>query len=34
MSRSLKKTPFVAFHLLKKIVKMNISGKKEVFKTW
>jgi len=34
MSRSLKKTPFVAYHLLKKIEKMNISGKKEVIKTW
>ena len=34
MSRSLKKTPFVAYHLLKKIDKMNISGKKEVIKTW
>jgi len=34
MSRSLKKTPFVAYHLLKKIDKMNISGEKEVIKTW
>ena len=34
MSRSLKKTPFVAYHLLKKINKMNMSGKKEVIKTW
>jgi small subunit ribosomal protein S19 len=34
MSRSLKKTPFVAYHLLKKINKMNIAGKKEVIKTW
>ena len=34
MSRSLKKTPFVAYHLLNKIDKMNISGKKEVIKTW
>nr|YP_009497511.1 ribosomal protein S19 [Biddulphia tridens]AWT40224.1 ribosomal protein S19 [Biddulphia tridens] len=34
MSRSLKKAPFVAYHLLKKINKMNSEGKKEVIKTW
>ena len=34
MSRSLKKAPFVAYHLLKKINKMNSAGKKEVIKTW
>jgi small subunit ribosomal protein S19 len=34
MSRSLKKSPFVAYHLLKKINKMNTEGKKEVIKTW
>ena len=28
MPRSLKKGPFVAYHLLKKIDKMNASGKK------
>ena len=28
MSRSLKKGPFVAYHLLKKINKMNTEGKK------
>lgn len=34
MSRSLKKEPFVADHLMKKVKKMNESGKKEVIKTW
>jgi small subunit ribosomal protein S19 len=34
MSRSLKKSPFVAYHLLKKINKMNAEGKKEVITTW
>lgn len=34
MARSLKKGPFVAEHLLKKIQDMNESGKKKVFKTW
>ena len=34
MSRSFKKAPFVAYHLLKKINKMNSEGKKEVIKTW
>jgi small subunit ribosomal protein S19 len=34
MSRSLKKGPFVAYHLLKKIDKMNAEGKKNVIKTW
>ena len=34
MSRSLKKGPFVAYHLLKKINKMNREGKKEVITTW
>lgn len=34
MSRSLKKGPFVAYHLLKKIDKMNTEGKKNVIKTW
>jgi ribosomal protein S19 len=28
MARSLKKSPFVAYHLLKKINKMNEAGKK------
>jgi len=34
MSRSIKKGPFVAYHLLKKINEMNENGKKDVIKTW
>jgi small subunit ribosomal protein S19 len=34
MSRSLKKGPFIADSLLKKIEKLNASNKKEVIKTW
>lgn len=34
MSRSLKKAPFVAYHLLKKMNKMKASGKKDVITTW
>ena len=34
MARSLKKSPFVAYHLLKKINKMNEAGKKDIIKTW
>jgi small subunit ribosomal protein S19 len=34
MGRSLKKGPFVAYHLLKKIDQMNQKGKKDVIKTW
>merc|ERR1711957_459457 len=34
MSRSIKKGPFIAYHLLKKIDKMNELGKKDVIKTW
>ena len=34
MSRSLKKGPFIADSLLKKIESMNASNKKEVVKTW
>jgi small subunit ribosomal protein S19 len=34
MSRSLKKGPFIADSLLKKIEKLNIDNKKEVIKTW
>jgi small subunit ribosomal protein S19 len=34
MGRSLKKGPFVADHLLKKIEKLNDSNRKEVIKTW
>jgi small subunit ribosomal protein S19 len=34
MSRSLKKGPFVAYHLLKKVEKMNQVGKKDTIITW
>lgn len=34
MSRSLKKGPFVADHLLKKIETLNTRGDKQVIKTW
>lgn len=34
MARSLKKGPFIDEHLSKKVEKVNLSGKKEVIKTW
>jgi len=34
MSRSLKKGPFIADSLLKKIERLNASNKKEVIKSW
>lgn len=34
MSRSVKKGPFVADHLLKKIEKFNAQGQKKVVTTW
>ena len=34
MARSLKKGPFVDASLMKKVEKVNESGKKEVIKTW
>ena len=34
MSRSIKKGPFIAYHLLKKINVLNHEGKKEIIKTW
>ena len=34
MPRSLKKSPFVAYHLLKKIDQMNKAGKKDTITTW
>ena len=34
MSRSLKKSPFIAYHLLKKINKLNKSDKKDTITTW
>ena len=34
MSRSLKKGPFIAYKLEKKILEMNAATKKSVVKTW
>ncbi|MCY7393284.1 MAG: 30S ribosomal protein S19 [Leptolyngbyaceae cyanobacterium CAN_BIN12] len=34
MSRSLKKGPFVADHLLSKVEALNAKGEKQVIKTW
>ncbi|MBF2002290.1 MAG: 30S ribosomal protein S19 [Synechococcales cyanobacterium C42_A2020_086] len=34
MSRSLKKGPFVADHLMSKIEALNARGDKQVIKTW
>ncbi|MER3461604.1 MAG: 30S ribosomal protein S19, partial [Armatimonadota bacterium] len=34
MARSIKKGPFVDEHLMKKVLKMNESGKKAMIKTW
>ena len=34
MARSLKKSPFVAYHLLKKIDKIGKTNKKNVITTW
>lgn len=34
MSRSIKKNPFVAYHLLKKINKLNSLNKKDTITTW
>jgi len=34
MSRSLKKSPFIAYHLSKKISKLKKSNKKDTIKTW
>uniref|UniRef100_UPI0030FE0E6F ribosomal protein S19 n=1 Tax=Peperomia griseoargentea TaxID=69412 RepID=UPI0030FE0E6F len=34
MARSLKKNPFIANHLLKKIEKLNMRGGKEIIVTW
>nr|YP_010498660.1 ribosomal protein S19 [Terniopsis yongtaiensis]YP_010954418.1 ribosomal protein S19 [Terniopsis heterostaminata]UWR82623.1 ribosomal protein S19 [Terniopsis yongtaiensis]WMV00804.1 ribosomal protein S19 [Terniopsis yongtaiensis]WMV00881.1 ribosomal protein S19 [Terniopsis yongtaiensis]WMV00958.1 ribosomal protein S19 [Terniopsis yongtaiensis]WMV01035.1 ribosomal protein S19 [Terniopsis yongtaiensis] len=34
MSRSLKKTPFVTIHLLRKINKLNTKEEKEIIVTW
>ena len=34
MGRSIKKGPYVAYKLMKKVNKLNDSGKKTVVKTW
>lgn len=34
MARSLKKGPFVADHLMRKIEALNVKGEKQVIKTW
>jgi len=34
MSRSIKKGPYVEAHLLKKVDRMNLSGRKAPIKTW
>ena len=34
MTRSLKKNPFVADHLLRKIDKLNTKAEKEIIVTW
>jgi small subunit ribosomal protein S19 len=34
MTRSKKKGPYIAYHLLEKLQKLDKSGKKEVIKTW
>jgi small subunit ribosomal protein S19 len=34
MSRSLKKGPFVADHLMRKVEALNAKGDKQVIKTW
>ena len=34
MARSLKKGPYITYHLLSKVDVMNASSKKTVIKTW
>ncbi len=34
MARALKKGPFVADHLLRKVEALNVKGEKQVIKTW
>lgn len=34
MIRSLSKGPYIAYHLLEKIAKLNAIGKKEIILTW
>ncbi|MDX9847508.1 MAG: 30S ribosomal protein S19 [Tenuifilaceae bacterium] len=34
MSRSLKKGPYIEYKLEKRVLEMNATNKKQVFKTW
>lgn len=34
MGRSLRKGPFIAYHLLEKVEQMNVKGEKKTIKTW
>jgi len=34
MGRSISKGPYIAYHLVKKIEKLNTNKKKETIKTW
>ena len=34
MGRSISKGPYIAYHLLQKIINLNKLGKKETIKTW
>jgi small subunit ribosomal protein S19 len=34
MGRSVAKGPYIAYHLLSKVQKLNEKGKKETIKTW
>jgi len=34
MGRSVSKGPYIAYHLLSKVISLNEKGKKETIKTW
>ena len=34
MGRSILKGPYIAYHLLNKLKNLNLTGKKEIIKTW
>ena len=34
MGRSISKGPYIAYHLLNKLEKLNLKGSKEIIKTW
>jgi small subunit ribosomal protein S19 len=34
MARSIKKGPYIAYHLLKKIIKLKDTNNKDIVKTW